>query len=95
MDTAKRAIEIVEDAERRMRELVGEAVATGDYETTSRLTELARALAELGNGKVPGSTGYSIKPTEPPDSPSQTTRVVRGKSRHVQLANKQNSYCSH
>ena len=47
MDTAKQAFEVFAEAERRMRELVGAAASTGDYELAVRVTEWAKALSEL------------------------------------------------
>ena len=47
MDIPKQAIEIVTEAERRLRQLVGEAAAGGDYDAVQRITDWARTLGDL------------------------------------------------
>jgi hypothetical protein len=49
-DIGKRAVVILTDAERRLRELVGSAAAVGDYRTTVLITDWARALGALTQG---------------------------------------------
>ncbi|MFH0907952.1 MAG: hypothetical protein V1929_04250 [bacterium] len=56
MDTPKRAKMILVETERRLRELVGEAAAAGEYDTVERLTDWARTvglLARYGNNGEP------------------------------------------
>lgn len=47
MDTAKRAAEVLRDTEQRLRDLMGEAVASGEYDMVVQLTELAKGVSAL------------------------------------------------
>lgn len=60
MVTAKQATEILADAERSMRELVGIAASAGDYELVIRLTEWARQLSAIARSAEHKPTGATI-----------------------------------
>lgn len=65
MDIAKQAVEIVQNAERRLLELAGNALTGGDYKSL-RVAELARALGELAhstglNGENGESAGLPVQ----------------------------------
>lgn len=59
MDTAKRAIELIQGIERDLRRLVGEAADSGNYDVAVRITEWARALRDLV-GPVCGDGDESV-----------------------------------
>lgn len=54
MDMAKTAREVLAEAERRLRELVGQAASAGEYEAVDRITDWAKTLGSLArNGAFP------------------------------------------
>jgi hypothetical protein len=80
MDTAKRALEIVRDAEQRLRELVVEAAAKGDYASVIWLTDLAKTLGRLSNSQGCGSPSPLAKsPEELAGTESEPARL-RGRT---------------
>lgn len=69
MDTQKQAAEVLADAERRLRELVGTAASAGEYDEAERVTQWARALGIMAcearnDGCGAGETGLTAVPDE-------------------------------
>jgi len=54
MDTAKQAAEVLSATERKLRELLGAAASSGDYETAERIMVWAKAIGTLANGSQDG-----------------------------------------
>lgn len=50
MSTAKTAVAVLTEAEAKLRELVGQAAAHGDYDTAVRMATIAKDLAALADG---------------------------------------------
>jgi len=64
MDTAKRARAVLAEAERKLRDLAGQAAGAGQYDLTVRIATLAKALAAMaGDFDKVGQSGASTTDT--------------------------------
>lgn len=92
MSTAKTAIAVLADAEAKLRELVGQAAAQGDYDAAVKMATIAKDVAALAVGLDsvgPTSVGASAGPgpadpsrTQPADS-SAAASGRRGRSERL------------
>ena len=74
MDTAKQAAEVLSATERKLRELVGAAAGSGDYETAGRIMMWAKSIGALANGSHAEPSLLHDPPRAEPQAPLRRSR---------------------
>ncbi len=88
MDTAKRATTLLAEAERQLRELVGEAAAAGEYDAVQQISDLARRVGALvQNAQNAGRseaipTGVAMRDERPTAVADRAARIGSSTTRH-------------